>query len=48
MSRETADLVRSYYSIADHEARRRTLDLLRSIGESKLNARPAVRELDLA
>jgi transcriptional regulator with XRE-family HTH domain len=34
LSKETADLVRAYYGIADLEVRRRTLDFLRTVSES--------------
>ncbi len=34
LSRETAELVRAYYSIADVDVRRRALDFLRTVSES--------------
>jgi hypothetical protein len=34
LSKETAELVRAYYGIADQEVRRRTLDFLRTVSES--------------
>jgi transcriptional regulator with XRE-family HTH domain len=34
LSKETAELVRAYYSIGDLEVRRRTLDFLRTVSES--------------
>ena len=34
LSKETAELVRAYYAIADLDVRRRTLDFLRTVSES--------------
>src|SRR4051794_7523703 len=46
LSKETADLVRAYYGIADLEVRRRTLDFLRTVSESIVNDRGAGRQED--
>jgi transcriptional regulator with XRE-family HTH domain len=46
LSKETAELVRAYYSIADLEVRRRTLDFLRTVSESTILDRGADRKDD--
>jgi transcriptional regulator with XRE-family HTH domain len=46
LSKETAELVRAYYSIADLEVRRRTLDFLRTVSESTILDRGAGRKDD--
>jgi transcriptional regulator with XRE-family HTH domain len=46
LSKETAELVRAYYGIADLEVRRRTLDFLRTVSESIILDRSAARQDD--
>jgi|1186.fasta_scaffold128378_2 transcriptional regulator with XRE-family HTH domain len=46
LSKETAELVRAYYSIADLEVRRRTLDFLRTVSESAILDRGAGQKDD--
>ena len=46
LSKETAELVRAYYAIADLEVRRRTLDFLRTVSESIILDRAAARQDD--
>jgi len=46
LSKETAELVRAYYGIADPEVRRRTLDFLRTVSESIILDRSAARQDD--
>ena len=41
LSKETAELVRAYYAIANLEVRRRTLDFLRTVSESIFRIRAA-------
>jgi transcriptional regulator with XRE-family HTH domain len=46
LSKETADLVRAYYGIADLDVRRRTLDFLRTVSESIILERKSGRKDD--
>ena len=46
LSKETADLVRAYYGIADLEVRRRTLDFLRTVSESVILERKSGQKDD--
>ena len=43
LSKETAELVRAYYGIANLEVRRRTLDFLRTVSDSAILDRAAAR-----